>query len=797
MSRPNSADISLQGAFTATEVESQLQKILLSSIFRGSRRDSSFLEFIVRKALTGEVDNLKEYLIGLEVFGRKADFDPGTDPVVRSQARRLRTRLEKYYSTIGRTDPIHIEIPKGTYVPLFLRNGVVAESSVAEGADGPGSSDKAVVAEEGAALHTTSPTMRWIVALAVVAAVIAIAAGFYVVRSRRAKALAALADKPIILADFTNTTGDPLFDDTLRQAIASQLEQSPYLNLLSDAGIRQTLALMAQPKDLRLTRELSREVCVRAGGAAVVEGSIALQGGRYPIVLKAVDCQGGTAFAEVNVTANSRERVLPLVGQAATALRRRLGESLASIQQYDSPPEMVTTSSLEALQAYTLAMRAKNMWGDFATAAPLLQRAVALDPNFAYAYAQLGTVSYLTGQPQVAASYLRKAYELRERASLRERFYIDSHYHHLVTGDLEAAQKVYKKWLETYPQSEGVNGNLGAIYGELGQHEKALHFFQQELSISPSTGIPYANLVLGYLEMNRLDEAESTAQEAKARNLDIPTLHLCLYFIAFMRGDTAAMEQEVAHLSVQPGWESRILWEEANTAAYGGQLRKFQELVQRAAEAKIRDNNPEDAAGYYARAAVVQTLAGNVSAATRSLNTAQSLSFKHNGVNEAMALALTGNSARAAHMAEALDKASPQDTLTQFTHLPAIRTAIALNAGDIPGALTALTPAVPYEYSDEEYLSLLGPYLRGRAYLLERQGEAAAREFQKIMDHPGLCANDLVCALSRLQLARAYAIAGDNQRARNSCQDFFVLWKDADPDVPILRQAKAECARLQ
>jgi len=796
MSTQNSADILLQGTPTASEVEPQLQRILASPIFSGSQRDSSFLEFIVSRALTGDIENLKEYLIGLEVFGRKADYDPGTDPVVRTQARRLRARLEKYYATIGRADPIHIHIPKGTYVPQFFRNGVVAEQTLPSAEAGRDAGDEAEIPGEYRTRYVASGRGRWIIALCVVALVMMLGATLYVARVRHARALAAVADKPIILADFTNTTGEPLFDDTLRQVIASQLEQSPYLNLLPDAKIRQTLTLMAQPKDVRLTHELAREVCVRAGGAAVVEGSIALQGGQYPIVLKAIDCQGGTTVAELDVKASQREQVLGLAGRAATTLRQKLGESLPSIQRYDLPPETVTTSSLEALQAYTLAMRAKNLWGDFKTAAPLLERAVALDPNFAYAWAQLGAVSRGPGPPEVMAGYLRRAYDLRERASLRERFYIESHYHHLVTADLQAAQEAYATWLKTYPNSEGVNGNLGAISAMLGQQEKALNYFQQEMSASPSTGIPYSNLVLGYLELNRLDEAESVAQDAKARNLDIPNLHLSLYFIDFIRGDIAAMEREVAHLSVQPGWESYMLWVQATTAAYDGQRRKFQESVERAAESRIREKKSEEAARYYSVAAIYLALAGDIPAATKSLNTAQSLSTKPDDIYRIMAVALTRDSAQATQMADALGKSAPKDTLLQFVDLPAIRAAIALHAHDAPAALAALAPAEPYEFSDQEYLVLIAPYLRGSAYLLQRKGEAAAREFQKSIDHPGLCGNSPVCALSRLQLARAYAIAGDNQRARRSYQDFFALWKDADPDVPMLVAAKAEYARL-
>ena len=433
----------------------------------------------------------------------------------------------------------------------------------------PAAASSAAVAVAEAPVTGRKKLWKVVVPAAVVVIAALVAGGLYF-RSRHA---APLTEKDtIVLADFTNTTGDAVFDGTLGQGLSAQLEQSPFLNLLSDERVAQTLALMAQPKDARLTRELAREVCQRTASAATIEGSISSLGSQYVVGLKAVNCRSGDVLANEQATASSKEQVLKALGEAAAKMRVRLGESLASVQKYDAPAENVTTPSLEALQAYSLGYQAQVVKHDYAAAIPLFQRAVSLDPNFAMAYARLGTNYGNLGQTARAAENTRKAYELRERVSEREKFYIASHYEHFVTGNLEAARKTYELWAQTYPRDETPPDNLAIVYGALGDYDKSLAAKQETLKLSPGSGLSYTNLVGGYLSVNRLDEARATAQEAQAHNLDNPANHILLYVIDFLQHDAAGMERESAALMGKPGFEDVMLDVESDTAAYAGQV---------------------------------------------------------------------------------------------------------------------------------------------------------------------------------------------------------------------------------
>jgi eukaryotic-like serine/threonine-protein kinase len=634
----------------------------------------------------------------------------------------------------------------------------------------------------------------WLVAVAAVVFVALAAGGFYYYHSHQTKPL---TDKDtVVLADFTNTTGDSVFDGTLRQGLSAQLEQSPFLNLLSDQQVEKTLALMSQPKDARLTSELAREVCQRTSSAATIEGSISSLGSQYVVGLKAINCRSGESLAEEQATAGSKEQVLKALGDAATKLRERLGESLASVQKYDVPAESVTTPSLEALQAYTLGVQAMTVKGDYPAAISLFQRAISLDPNFAMAYARMGTCYGNLQQASRAAESQRKAYELRDRVSEREKFYIDSHYQEYSLGDLEAARKTYELWAQTYPRDVVPVGNLGNIYLALGEHDKQLTSAQDVLKLDPEGGFSYSNLVYAYVFVNRLDEAKATAQEARAKHLDTPSLHFSLYVAAFLQHDAAGMEREAAALMGKPGFEDVMLYAESQTAAYAGQLNKMRELIRHAAESGIRADDKETAALFQANTAVYEAMAGNAALAKQQAQAALALS---NGRDveglAALALALTSESAQATRLADDLAKRLPNDTIVQSGYLAMIRGATALESGNGAKAVESLAAAAPYELS---YLFPGYPaYIRGQAYLKLGQGSAAAAEFQKIVDHPSWVLNDPVGALARLGLARAYALSGDTQKARTAYQDFFGLWKDADPDIPILKQAKAEYAKLQ
>jgi serine/threonine protein kinase/Flp pilus assembly protein TadD len=633
---------------------------------------------------------------------------------------------------------------------------------------------------------------------AAVVVVAALVTGGLYFRSRHA---APLTEKDtIVLADFTNTTGDTVFDGTLRQGLSAQLEQSPFLNLLSDERVAQTLALMAQPKDARFTRELAREVCQRTASAASIEGSISGLGSQYVVGLKAVNCRNGDVLANEQVTASGKEQVLKALGEAATKIRVKLGESLASVQKYDAPAENVTTPSLEALQGYSLGYQTQIVKRDYAAAIPLLQRAISLDPNFAMAYARLGTNYANLGQTARAAENARKAYELRERVSEREKFYITSHYEHFVTGNLEAARKAYELWAQTYPRDEAPTGNLAVIYGFLGDYDKALAASQEALKLSLQSGLSYTNLVSDYLTVNRLDEARATAQEAQAHNLDNPANHQLFYVIDFLQHDAAGMEREAAGLMGKPGFEDAMLDGESDTAAYAGQFSKARELTRRASESAQRTDEKETAAGYEAESALREALVGNMSQAKQQAQAALALSTGRDvEAISAIALGLAGDSAQATRLAADMAKRFPENTIVQFNYLPTIHAAIALQGGSATKAIEALVPVAPYELGSPAQTvsyALYPVYLRGEAYLAAHQGGGAVAEFQKILDHPGVIGNEPIGALAHLGLARAYALSGDNAKSHTAYQDFLTLWKDADPDIPILQQAKAEYAKL-
>jgi eukaryotic-like serine/threonine-protein kinase len=634
---------------------------------------------------------------------------------------------------------------------------------------------------------------------ALVLVALAIAGGFYF---RFRQTTHRLTEKDtVVLADFANTTGDPVFDGTLRQGLSSQLEQSPFLNLLSDERIAQTLSLMAQPKDARLTHELASEVCQRTASAAALDGSIAQIGTQYLLTLKAVNCSSGESLASTEAQASDKNHVLDALGKLASDIRNGLGESLASVQKYDAPADNVTTPSLEALKAYTLGYQVFIIKSDFAASIPFFQRAISLDPNFAMAYARLATSYFNLSQTDRAAETARKAYALRDRVSERERFYIDSHYENFVTGNLEATRKTFELWAQTYPRDEIPPTNLSNIYIFLGSYDKVLVFSQESLRLNPGSGLGYGNLVAGYLYLNRLDEARAMAQQAQTHNLDNPQVHLYLYLVNFVQHDAAGMEREAAGLMGKAGIEDQVLYYESDTAAHGGQLAKARVLTQQAVDSAQHADEKETAADYTAEAAVREALVGNITLLKKQTQAALSLSNgKDVEAMSAIALGLAGDSTQATRSADDLGKRFSEDTVVQVNYVPTIHAAAALRGNDPGKAVDALAKTAPYELGGpiQTLNFFLYPvYVRGEAYLAMRQGTAAAAEFQKIIDHPGLVVNEPIGALAHLELGRAYAMTGDTARAKSAYQDFLGLWKDADPDIPILKEAKAEYAKLQ
>ena len=610
----------------------------------------------------------------------------------------------------------------------------------------------------------------------------------------------ALTEKDtIVLADFTNTTGDSVFDGTLRQALAVQLEQSPFLSLISEQSIQQTLRLMGQPTEARLTPEIARDLCQRAGAKAYLSGSIASLGSQFVLGLNAVNCQTGDTLAEEQVRATGKEQVLPAMDKVAAKLRQKLGESLSTVQKFDTPIEQATTPSLEALQAYSLGWKTQTGKGDDAAAAPLYQRAIRLDKNFAMAYASLGTSYSNLGETSVAAENIRKAYELRDRVSEREKFYIESHYYQFVTDDLEKARQVYELWAQTYPRELVPPNNLTYIYGALGQYEKALMEAREAFRLNQAGG--YGNLAISFLQLNHIEETRATVGEAQAKNFDSPPLHFIQYQVGFLQNDAAEMKRQVAWAADKPGWDDVLLASEANTAAYSGQLGKAREFSRRAVASAERVQEKETAAGYEAEASLREALFGNAPPARQRAAAALTLSAGRDvQYGAALALALAGDAGRAQAMANELSNRFSDDTIVHFNYLPTIHALVALSRNDSSKAIEALQPTAPYEMGTPgagTFSPNLYPvYVRAEAYLAGHQGSEAATEFQKILDHRGVVVNAPIGALAHLGLARAYSLQGDNPKARAAYQEFLTLWKDADPDVPIVKVAKAEYAKL-
>jgi tetratricopeptide (TPR) repeat protein len=636
--------------------------------------------------------------------------------------------------------------------------------------------------------------IRWMAATGAIILVTGLAIGGWLLYAGKTHAL---TDKDtIVLADFTNTTGDPVFDGTLRQGLSVQLEQSPFLSLISEERVQQTLRLMGQPPDARLTPDIARQVCQRTGSAALLDGSIANLGSQYVLGLKAVNCHSGDYLAEEQVTADGKEQVLKALVKGTTRLRTKLGESLNTVEKFNTPIEQVTTPSLEALHAYSLG-RTMIYKQDAAAAVPFFQRAITLDPNFAMAYASLGVV-YYTYSAKDSRDYFRKSFELRERVSERERFYIEAQYYGYVVGDLEKVRQVYELWAQTYPRDDIPPYNLSGIYLHLGQYDKALTRAVESLRLQPGDCGSYDFLVSSYLKLNRLDEARAAGEEAQVKKLDCPFLRLALYHLAFLQNDAAGMAQQVDGTAGKLDAEGLLLQAEADTAAYYGRLRQARDFSRRGIAAVERAEMKELIAWLKANSATREALFGNAAEARQGASMALVLSTGRDvQYGAALALVLGGAAARAQVLTDDLGKRFPEDTIVQFNFLPTLQAKLALTRNDASKAIKILQAAGPYELGDAEAGTLNPVFVRGEAYLAAHRGSEAAVEFQKVLDHRGIVLNGPIGALAHLQIGRAYAMQGDTTKAKAAYQDFLTLWKDADPDIPILIAAKSEYAKLK
>jgi tetratricopeptide (TPR) repeat protein len=641
----------------------------------------------------------------------------------------------------------------------------------------------------------------WKVLVPVVVILVAAIAGVFYFRSR--EPAARLTDKDtVVLADFSNSTGDPVFDDTLKQALAIQLQESPFLSILPDRNVRDTLKLMGHSPEERLTPDVAQEICQRSGSEAVIVGSIANLGSEYVVGLNAEACPSGAKIAMRQERAAKKEEVLDALDHATTSLRKNVGESLSSIQKFDTPLAQATTPSLEALRSYSLGSKAFTEKGDTA-AIPFYKRAIDLDPNFALAYTGLAVAYGNLRETDSAKENYQKAYDLRGRVSVREDYIISAYYYNDVTGEIEKANQTYQLFSQAYPRAWTPHNNLGSNLAALGQWEKGLSETLEANRLSPESGTPYGNLVEYYCRLNRLGEAKATYQRALANRLDVPDLHIYRYGVAFLEGDTPEMQHQANWFVGKLGLEDISLSFQSDTEAFSGHLAKARELSQRAMDSAQRAGERETAAKRELNAALREAEFGNPVQARSQTSVALALSSARSArILAALVLARAGDPDRAQKMADELQTQNPLNTKINFYWEPVIRAAVQISRNNPGKAIEILHATETYELGVPGPLPEIGvllypAYLRGEADLMLHEGRAATAEFQKFLDNRSMVINSPLGPLARLKLARAYAMQHDVGKAKAAYQDFLTLWKDADPDIPILREAETEYGKLR
>jgi tetratricopeptide (TPR) repeat protein len=727
----------------------------------------------------GEVvtrEDLRARLWAADTF---VEFDDSLNHAVK----KLREALE------DRTDaPRYIEtLPKCGY--RFIAN--VAEADVAEAGPARRIQGKAVV----------------VVAVLIVAGLIAS------VVYRRSRPAERLTEKDtLLLVDFVNTTGEPVFDDTLKQALSISLNQSPFLNVLSENKVIATSRMMGRPEGKPLTPDMASELCERAGGKAYIAGSIASLGYQYVVGMKAVNCANGDTLAQGQASAASKEKVLDALSVAAAKLRTELGESLTTVQKFDVPLQQATTSSLEALRAYSLGRKEAGAQGP-RVALPYDQRAIQIDPNFAMGHFAVGYDYFILGEVGRASEYFSKAFELSSQVSEREKLAIAAAYYQSVTGDLDEAAQTYKEQIAIYPREYWAYLDLAIVYGQQGQYEDAVAAVRQAIRLAPDDAASYGILSYDLVASQRLDEARQAIEQAQVRKLDDLVLRQVLYALAFLKNDPSAMKEQAAWFTGKAAVENSGLSLESDTAAYTGHLRRARELTGQSVDSAVRNGHKESAAIWQANAALREAGFGNTHESRRIAGEALKLLPTGQVVETeaALALAMTGDTVRSASLAQDLSRRFPLDTQLQSLWLPTIQAQLALDKKEPTVALANLRVTAPVDRAAIQFLanvSCLYPiYVRGEAYLAAGNGVAALTEFQKILDHNGIVWNCWTGALAHLGVARANALQARTSRGADAdaahvralaaYKDFLTLWEDADPDISILKEAKAEYAKLQ
>ena len=624
------------------------------------------------------------------------------------------------------------------------------------------------------------------------ACVLAVVAGALYYYSRLHSSRQLSEQDSVVLADFTNTTGDGVFDGTLKEALAADLGQSPFLNIVPDSKVRETLKFMNQPPDTRVTSDLARDICRRLGAKSVIGGTVSSLGGSFAMNLKAVNCSTGDSMALVEGEAQGKEQVLRTLGTIASSLRDKLGESRASMQSFDKPLEQVTTASLEALQSYTRgeSMRALGKQGE---AIPLFKHAVELDPNFAMAYAKLGLAVGELGESQASQEYVKKSYALADRVSEREKFYILGRYYDSVTGEVEKSVETQQLWAQTYPRDTSPHNSLAFLYRMVGRYQDTIREAQEAHRLDPNYVMPYGNQAFAFMDLNRFDEAKAIIAESIAHGMETTYFHELLYEIALIQNDSAAMKKQAEWAHGRPE-EAEFLGYESAAAGSLGQIRQAREYSQQAVDGSLRQDLKEQAAGNEAGEAQFEAQVGNQAQARAKAKHALTLaSSPYLEFAVAVALTRVGDLEPAKPAADAMAKRFPVDVFVQKVSVPSLLAWLELKRGNTARALELLQTSIPFEAGESV---AYGPSLeRGEVYLQMKDGVHAAAEFQKVLDHRGLDPFDFPYAT--LELARAYALQHETEKARSKYQDFLAMWKDADPDVPLLKQAQAEYAKLQ